>query len=186
MSREEKEPQWLSALIRTWNQLESSSEGRKLFGGYLVKLGFSRSSSGSFKDAYISHDKQLVIKWDLLPEKNKTREHTWTEFVTWRNAPESKRKYLAPVIRYSNGLMLQTMVRECGEQCSSKMKVMLLASMLKTSHWYHHGHVGVSTKFFDYDSVGLIDDDVAVVKALESEVQENTSAGRIRAPPIGC
>ncbi len=166
MNRKEQGPQWFGALAKTWDRLESTREGRREFGACLAKLGFMRAPAGCFKNAYTSFDGKLVMKWDIDPEADKTKEHVWTEFVTWRNSTKRKKRYLAPIIRYRNGLVLQATVKECNERCWEKLRVMSLASALKISHWYHHGHAGRSVRFFDYDTFGLIDDDVEELVAL--------------------
>jgi hypothetical protein len=177
VNKQELAPQWFGALMKTWDRLEPTLEGRREFGACLARLGFSRAESGCFKDAYTSSDGLLVMKWDMCPDPDKTEEHAWTEFVTWRNSAPRKRAHLAPVIRYHNGLILQKRVKACNDRCGKKLEAMSLASKLKISHWYHHGHLGSGIMFFDYDDIGLIADDVTELSALVAATRPQGNNG---------
>ena len=154
-------------LTKFWDEYRHTEKDRQKFTEILVSLGWREIESISFKQVLVRGD--LLVKFDAFSGENNKRfqnlrqEHTVGEWNTFHYAKSNVRKFLAPIVFYHKGLIIQRKIPECKKEnflfirCPDALK---LASVVGTSHWYHHAHMpNGSIKFFDYDKDNLFESD---------------------------
>lgn len=159
----------LSKILHVWDELRASDAGRKAFGEFLTGEGWSILGRGGWKVAYASARFDVVVKFDMAYEKIGRRGHTIWEYLTWKDAGDGVRRHFARVWSYHRGLLIQSRVPECRHNCPREFEALRLAHEIGTSHWYHHAHTPMGIVFFDYDNLGLMEEDLERMK--EGEVR---------------
>lgn len=149
------------SLAPTWDLLRGTDDGRLVFYQMLKSIKFEDVlDGGGIKFALIAPSKDLILKFDADPiiSKRFDREHTWYEFLIWKQHPEYH-KYYARIIWAYHGLIAQEYlpnVCSSGLACSSGKKI---ATKIFDSHYWHHVHLSAGQmKFFDYDVDGVSTD----------------------------
>lgn len=150
--------EYIEQMCKMWNYFRQPNDDRFTFVDYWrYSDGWRVDESGGGKYCLIHDNFPFVVKMDkdITYCRTLRNEAAWTEWCRWKSIKPRLRKYLAEIYHYHKGLIFQEKLpvhEDCPDEMGCKLAIHL-ASKIKTSHHWHHVHIGNSIKFFDYDSM---------------------------------